>query len=172
MLFPSIKCHCHVYSLEIALSLELLDTKPWVSLFSSRTETIHHDSSPCFWEPGPAWVALVWSQCDLCFVLVAWSSCLSLFCLHSSGCAHHLPPRVAYGKNTKTNQPTEINDSEEEKSQIRRQSGRGNILEDRLSDATQIIELLYKFHFVSLGSRLPACKNAFGRCFVWFYACM
>ena len=59
----------------------------------------------------------------------------------------------------KTNQPTEINDSEEEKSQIRRQSGKGNILEDRLSDATQIIELLYKFHFVSLGPRLPACEN-------------
>lgn len=68
MLFPSIKCHCHVYSLEVTLSLALLDIKPWVSLFSRRTETIHHDSSPCFWEPDPAWVALVWSQCDLFFL--------------------------------------------------------------------------------------------------------
>lgn len=50
----------------------------------------------------------------------------------------------------KTNQLTEINDSEEEKSQIRRQSGTGNILEDRLSGAAQVTELLYDFYFVYL----------------------
>lgn len=48
-------------------------------------------------------------------------------------------------KNTKTNQLTEINDSEEEKSQIRRQSGTENILEDRLSGAAQVTESLYDF---------------------------
>lgn len=47
----------------------------------------------------------------------------------------------------KINQLTEINDSEEEKSQIRRQSGTLNILEDRLSDAAQVTELLSNFYF-------------------------
>lgn len=61
-------------------------------------------------------------------------------------------------KYMKTNQLTEINDSEEEKSQIRRQSGTGNILEDRLSGAAQVTEFIYDFYFVYLISMLPVVE--------------
>lgn len=50
----------------------------------------------------------------------------------------------------KTNQLKETNDSEEEKPQIRRQSGTGNILEDRLSSAAHVTEPFYDFYFVYL----------------------
>lgn len=74
-------------------------------------------------------------------------------------------------KYMKTNQLTEINDSEEEESQIRRQSGTGNILEDRLSGAAQATELLYDFYFVCLVSMLPVCANVLERYFMWFSRC-
>lgn len=75
-------------------------------------------------------------------------------------------------KYMKTNQLREIKDSEEEKSQIRRQSGTGNILEDRLSGAAQVTELIYDFYFVYLISMLPVCGNVLERYFMWFSRCM